>query len=605
VNRGGSRGNPAGFCRSAYRSRFGPYVRSNYHGFRVSLSPSGQQLDASTDVAPKGNAANTPPAAPPPANAPFDAATANEQQEAWAKYLGVEVETENSIGMKLSVIPPGTFMMGSNDDGNNEKPAHQVTLTKPFILGTYEVTQAQYEKVMDINPSKFKGANNPVETVNWNDAVEFCRRLSELPAEKAAGNVYRLPTEAEWEYACRAGTTTKYSFGDDDSEFVDYAWFRENSGTKHHPVGGKQPNALGLFDMHGNVWEWCQGMYGAYPSGSVTDPRGATSGSDRVLRGGGWINHAELCPLADRRRGEPSGRSNFSGFRVSLSPSGKQLDASTDVTDMPPKPDDTSVPPDASNTTPPPANAPFDAATAKEHQEAWAKYLGVEVETENSIGMKLSVIPAGTFIMGEGDDAHEVTLTKPFMLGTYEVTQGQYQRVIGTNPSQFKGASNPVEQVSWNDAVEFCRKLSELPAERAAGNVYRLPTEAEWEYACRAGTTTKYSFGNQEKRLGNYAWFRENSGVKTHPVGMKLPNALGLFDVHGNVWEWCQDWYESYPRGAVTDPTGAASGSDRVIRGYGWYGIAGGCRSAYRGRGKPSIRYVSRGFRVSLSPSGK
>ena len=259
----------------------------------------------------------------PPANAPFDAATAKEHQEAWAKYLGVEVEIENSIGMKLSVIPPGTFMMGSNDGRNNEKPAHQVTLTKPFMLGTYEVTQAQYEKVMDINPSKFKGANNPVETVSRNDAVEFCRRLSELRAEKAAGRVYRLPTEAEWEFACRAGTTTTYSFGDGSSDLGDYAWYSANSRSTTHPVGGKQPNAWGLYDMHGNVWEWCQGMYGAYPSGSVTDPRGATSGSLRVGRGGCWLYTAEFCRSAYRSRDYPSYRSNVNGFRVCLSPSGK------------------------------------------------------------------------------------------------------------------------------------------------------------------------------------------------------------------------------------------------------------------------------------------
>ena len=132
------------------------------------------------------------------------------------------------------------------------------------------------------------------------------------------------------------------------------------------------------------------------------------------------------------------------------------------------------------NTSRLPAIAPFDAAQAKDYQEAWAKYLGVEVETENSIGMKLRVIPPGTFMMGENYNAHEVTLTKPFMLGTYEVTQAQYEQVMGVNPSSVKGAKNPVEMVSWNDTVEFCRKLSELPAEKAVGNVYRLPTEAEW-----------------------------------------------------------------------------------------------------------------------------
>ena len=212
-------------------------------------------------------------------------------------------ESADSIGMKFKLIPAGTFTMGDASGDDDETP-HEVTLTKPFKMGVHEVTQAQYEQVMGVNPSRFKGANNPVEMVSWEEAVEFCRRLSELPAEKAAGNVYRLPTEAEWEYACRAGTTTKYSFGDDESELGNYAWSLENSGDKTHPVGGKKPNAWGLHDMHGNVSEWCQDCYGAYPIGSVTDPTGPAFNSTnsvhigigrRTVRGGSCVNSAGVC----------------------------------------------------------------------------------------------------------------------------------------------------------------------------------------------------------------------------------------------------------------------------------------------------------------------
>ena len=230
-------------------------------------------------------------------------------------------------------------------------------------------------------------------------------------------------------------------------------------------------------------------------------------------------------------------------------------------------------------------------------------------ESADSIGMEFKLIPAGKFIMGEGDQAHEVTLTKPFKMGVHEVTQSQYEQVMGVNPSKFKGANNPVEMVSWEDAVEFCRRLSELPAEKAAGHVYRLPTEAEWEYACRAGTTTKYSFGDDESDLGDHAWFLENflenSGTNTHPVGRKGPNAWGLYGMHGNVLEWCQDWYGDYPSGSVTDPSGAASGSLRVRRGGHWLSGAEVCRSAYRDCHEPSDRGTYLGFRVCLSPSGK
>ncbi|MDB4770771.1 SUMF1/EgtB/PvdO family nonheme iron enzyme [bacterium] len=231
-------------------------------------------------------------------------------------------ESTNSIGMEFKLIPAGTFTMGDASGDDDETP-HEVTLAQPFKMGVHEVTQAQYEQVMGVNNSRFIGANNPVERVSWDDAVEFCRRLSDLPAEKAAGNVYRLPTEAEWEYACRAGTTTKYSFGDDESELEQYGWCYANSGENTHPVGSKQPNAWGLYGMQGNVAEWCQDWYGDYPSGSVTDPTGPVEGSFRVYRGGSWLNTAEGCRSAFRYWNLPSGLAFDLGFRVCLSPSGK------------------------------------------------------------------------------------------------------------------------------------------------------------------------------------------------------------------------------------------------------------------------------------------
>jgi formylglycine-generating enzyme required for sulfatase activity len=197
---------------------------------------------------------------------------------------------------------------------------------------------------------------------------------------------------------------------------------------------------------------------------------------------------------------------------------------------------------------------------------------------------------------------NQVTLTQPFYLGIYEVTQEQYERVMGENPSELKAAQNPVDTVSWNDAVDFCRRLSELPEEKAAGRVYRLPTEAEWEYACRAGTTTDYSFGDDESELGDYAWYHDNSGKTTLPVGQKKANPWGLYDMHGNVWEWCQDWYaDDLPEGAVTDPTGPVGGSDRVLRGGSWLHYAYYCQSALRRRRAPDYRYYYFGFRVLLS----
>jgi formylglycine-generating enzyme required for sulfatase activity len=241
-------------------------------------------------------------------------------------------------------------------------------------------------------------------------------------------------------------------------------------------------------------------------------------------------------------------------------------------------------------------------------------------EITNSIGMKLVLIPKGTFMMGspeseegrkENETQHEVTISKDYYLGVTEVTQAQYEKVIGKNPSYYQGAivgnenaDLPVEQVSWDDAVEFCKKLSELPEEKKAGRVYRLPTEAQWEYACRAGSKTAYSFDDEEGLLPEHGWFKRNSSNRTHTVGLLEPNAWGLYDMHGNVWEWCSDWYGDYPKGALSDPTGPKEGSFRVYRGGSCYFGAANCRSGIRFRNNPSDRLINVGFRLALSPSG-
>jgi formylglycine-generating enzyme required for sulfatase activity len=221
----------------------------------------------------------------------------------------------NSIGMKLVLIPAGEFMMGSPDsDVKAEKPQHPVRITKPFYLGVNAVTQEQYERLMSNNPSYFKGdPQRPVETVAWDDAVAFCQTLS-----KKEGVTYRLPTEAEWEYACRAGTTTRYGFGDDPKNMSDYAWCKQNSDGNTHPVGQKKPNAWGLYDMHGNVYEWCADRWGVYADSPVTnDPVGPGSGDSRVLRGCFWsIDSPDYPPTCASRLCFRPGPGSNVGFRV-------------------------------------------------------------------------------------------------------------------------------------------------------------------------------------------------------------------------------------------------------------------------------------------------
>jgi formylglycine-generating enzyme required for sulfatase activity len=198
-------------------------------------------------------------------------------------------------------------------DATWEKPAHQVTLTTPYYMGKYEVTQQQYQQVMGTNPSRFKGQNLPVETVAWDNAQEFCKAVARL--SKFRYDV-RLTTEAEWEFACRAGTTTTYNTGDKDADLDKAAWYIANSKDTTHPVGQKTPNAWGVYDMHGNVWEWCADWYAPYRAGAVVDPHGPTEGQSRVLRGGAWRNLAWCCRSA-RRDGCSSGNRNYYfGFRV-------------------------------------------------------------------------------------------------------------------------------------------------------------------------------------------------------------------------------------------------------------------------------------------------
>jgi formylglycine-generating enzyme required for sulfatase activity len=222
----------------------------------------------------------------------------------------------------------------------------------------------------------------------------------------------------------------------------------------------------------------------------------------------------------------------------------------------------------------------------------------------NEIGMEFVLIPAGTFRMGSEDresekPVHEVRISKPFYMGTYPVTQGEWEAVIGKNPSEFKGTRRPVERVSWEEAQAFIRKLNEREDGGAAAR-YRLPSEAEWEYACRAGTTTRYLFGDDPSQLDRYGWYHGNASGETHPVGEKAPNAWGLYDMHGNVWEWVQDWYDKdyYGKSPKVDPAGPAGGSGRVLSGGCWYFDAVDARSAIRGGHAPGDRFDFVGFRV-------
>ena len=219
--------------------------------------------------------------------------------------------------------------------------------------------------------------------------------------------------------------------------------------------------------------------------------------------------------------------------------------------------------------------------------------------TVNGVSFNMVYVAGGTFQMGSNDGdydekpVHSVTLSD-YYIGQTEVTQELWQAVMGSNPSDFKGAKNPVNNVSWNDCQEFIIKLNRL-----TGGRFRLPTEAEWEYAARGGNKSRGYIFSGSDYLGSVAWYEDNSGDEVHPIGSKSANELGLYDMSGNVFEWCSDWYGSYPSSPQTNPTGASSGSGRVLRGGGYCFKESNCRSAFRVSIVPASRFYSWGFRLA------
>jgi formylglycine-generating enzyme required for sulfatase activity len=469
--------------------------------------------------------------------------------------------------MQMIRIPAGTFTMGTpptEADREPDETQHKVTITRDFWMSKFEVTNAQFRV---FRPNHVSGKNKtdpsdadsfPVTFVTWDDATAFCKWAS-----AHSGWSVRLPTEAEWEYASRAGTSTRYSFGDEIGPLKYYARYLENSGQggRHSalPVGQLRPNPWGLYDIHGNVAEWCQDWYGDYPGVPLIDPQGPPSGQKKVSREGSHGSNHYNCRAGDRDRNEPGFNCDALGFRVVCSCQEDRM------------------------------LAPLPG--------------GQEMEFVR--------IKAGTFMMGspEGDPIreddeiqHQVTLTKDYWVGKFEVTNKQFRafrpaHLSGDKPdSPYNGDEHPVVFVTWDDATAFCKWASEK-----TGRPVRLPTEAEWEYAARAGTQTRYSFGDDVNELGKYAWYRTNVNGRTMRAGLLRPNPWGLYDVHGNAAEWCADWYGPYARGPATDPVGPASGDKRTSREGSGASEHYNCRVSDRDFSEPSYKGNGKGFRVVFS----
>ena len=495
----------------------------------------------------------------------------------WEKIEYSKTITVNGVSFKMKLVEAGTFTMGATAEQtgayNNESPAHQVTISKDFYLGETEVTQALWYAVMGQKPttdgdyqwtsSKGLGDNYPAYYITWDDCQEFIAKLNQL-----TGLTFRLPTEAEWEYAARGGnkatTQTLYS---GSNTIDDVAWYDDNSSSKANQVAAKSANALGLYDMSGNVWEWCYDRYGSYGSGARTDPTGPTSGPYRVHRGGSYGNYSWNCRVSYRYYSSPDGRYNNFGLRLALG-------------------------------------------------DPLPELVETKTVTTNGVTFKMKLVEAGTFTMGataeqteaysDEKPAHQVTISKDFYLGETEVTQALWYAVMGQKPttdgdyqwtsSKGLGDNYPAYYITWDDCQEFIAKLNQL-----TGLTFRLPTEAEWEYAARGGnkasTQTLYSGSNT---ISDVAWYGGNSSSKAHPVAGKAANALGLYDMSGNLYEWCYDGKRTYSSEAQTDPVGPTSGSIRVLRGGSWFYIATDCRVAIRSYGGQSGSDFIYGVRLAL-----
>ena len=441
-------------------------------------------------------------------------------------------------------VKPGTFLMGADFYTCKTR---ETTITKEFKMARYPVTYDEFDKFCEetgrpLLEAPFGRGQHPVCTATWFDAKAYC---------DWAG--CRLPTEAEWEYACRAGTTTEYSFGDEVDD--DYMWYCDNSGFKTHPVGEKKPNPWGFYDMHGNVCEWCNDWHAfdEYDQEDNIDPQGPATGDRRIQRGGCYGDYASRCCSADRGFEYPGQVSiKAYGFRVVKAEGNKPVD-----------PEDPEEPED------PDKDKNF-----------------VKIEP-------------GKFIMGDelySWGTRETEITKPFMLSKYQVTWDDYSKFCVATGRRMPSDSNgfhtsgkcPIFGITWYEAKAYC--------EWVGG---RLPTEAEWEYACRAGSTTKYFYGDIDDE--DYMWYGKNSEFKTHPVGQKEPNAWGLYDMHGNICEWTSTWLYDGPLNPEdnVDPTGPADGECKITRGGSFGDLPQRCWSADRGWQEPDTSIFYIGFRVA------
>lgn len=488
---------------------------------------------------------------------------------AGGKRVAEESLRAGSIKPDMALIPGGTFKMDSYRPGYKREASHPVTV-RAFFLAKTKVTQGQWKAVMGENPSKFAACGDacPVENVSWNQVHDFIKALN-----FATGLAYRLPAEAEWEYAARAGTSSPWSFGNDPSAMGDYAWFAANSQGTTHPVATKKPNPWGLFDMHGNLWEMVEDCFHDTYVNAPADGSAWTQAclpqltATATRRGGSWDSGPEYLRSNVNDWYPKDAGSNFLGFRLAL--------------DLMPE---------------------------------LAKNRDVVQKTKNSLKTikdcfscpEMVYLAGGDFEMGSNLQPKEMPVHKVFIasfyIGKTEITQAQWQDVMGGNPSRFRGfGSNwPVESISWDDAQLYVQRLS-----KKTGKSYRLLSEAEWEFAAKGEDLGRWNFGDNDQKLFEFAWVGSNSKGTTQAVAQKKPNEFGLYDMYGNVEEWVADCYHDAYIGAPQNSSPwlqDCKGEYRVRRGGSWTVDPGEARSTARDFATPGLTRNYLGLRVARDP---